>query len=197
MRPPRGLPERPCREVAPCPAIAGYFVIVGPWTMTRFARQGATISWEGDTVQRTNAFRGVSAALFVVIAAVFAACGDLPVGESGVRVGPATSSDGGLRAPQGTARLTQADVCDDRQCPFVHADEARTGSTPAPARCATPWPEGWHSRSADRPMARAGRRPSRAQASTRPPRPARTSPATECQPARSATTSRAATASPS
>ena len=85
--------------------------------MTRFARQGATISWEGDTVQRANLFRGVSVALFVVAAVFVAACGDLPVGERGVKVAPATSSDGGLRAPQGTARLTQADVCADASDP--------------------------------------------------------------------------------
>jgi len=100
--------------------------------MTRFAPQGATISWEGDTVQRAKVLRGVSAALFVVIAAVFvAACGELPVGESGVRVAPATSSDGGLRAPQGTARLTQAEVCDDASatsCTPTGAHAKHTGT---------------------------------------------------------------------
>jgi hypothetical protein len=87
--------------------------------MTRFARQGATISWEGDTVQRTNAFRGVSVALFVVVAAVFVtACGELPVGESGVRVGPgteATQGSGLQRAPEGSTKLAQADFCDDAE----------------------------------------------------------------------------------
>lgn len=90
--------------------------------MTRFARQGATISWEGDTVQRANLFRGVSVALFVVVAAVFvAACGDLPVGERGVKVAPATSPDGGLRIPQGTSKLAADSVCVD---PTVTSDPA-------------------------------------------------------------------------
>ena len=72
-------------------------------------------------MQRANVIRGVSVALFVVVAAVFvAACGELPVGEAGVRVGPASEAQQGsglLRVPQGTAKLTQADVCVDASAP--------------------------------------------------------------------------------
>ena len=68
-------------------------------------------------MQRLSVNRGVSGPLFVVFAAALAAsCGELPVGEGGVRVAPASSpqQESGLqKAPQGPARLTQEAVCYD------------------------------------------------------------------------------------
>jgi len=92
-------------------------------------------------VQRSSVLRGVSVPLSVAFAAMLAAsCGELPVGESGVRVGPGNEAQqgSGLQlAPRGPARLTQADfdVCVDASAPSCTPTGAHAKHTNTCAVC--------------------------------------------------------------
>jgi predicted CxxxxCH...CXXCH cytochrome family protein len=64
-------------------------------------------------VQRKSIVRVVAIPSFVLLATVLAAsCGELPTGEAGMQVAPASQAPA-ARVPQATQQLVQADVCID------------------------------------------------------------------------------------